>query len=417
MFNLHFVNFHKISCKLLCNFLIAVTTELPDTITDCLCALMNSCAFHLLQFTFRHDILFTMTIPKIIRGGCSMAPLKRVTMQDIADACGLSRNTVSKIFNERGGVPESTRELVLSKAQELGYRQVADTNSQTIPTSFSQNIALLTHSKPLNHSFGSLFITNFTDQICRSGYNLKIFEISEEEYREKVLPSHFVLSEISGIVAIELFDRDYSQMICDLGIPTLFIDSYTCAPSDLMRCDLVYMENYASSIAMTSRMIDAGANSIGFVGDINHCSSFRERWNGYRAALGDADLQLNRDVCILEDDSEPYGEVDWMLEKLNAMPYIPDGFVCANDFLAIRIMQALRKKRLSIPEDVMVTGFDGSPEAEVVYPPLTTAQIPSAEIGRMSADMLLERVASPKLPYRCTFIKTTPIWRDSTRNQ
>ena len=64
--------------------------------------------------------------------------------------------------------------------------------------------------------------------------------------------------------------------------------------------------------------------------------------------------------------SEPSGEVDWMLEKLNAMQRIPDGFVCANDFLAIRLMQALRRKGLCVPEDVMVTGFDGSPEAGVI---------------------------------------------------
>ena len=49
--------------------------------------------------------------------------VRRVTMQDIADACGLSRNTVSKIFNNRGSVPQATQELVLKKAQELGYIQ------------------------------------------------------------------------------------------------------------------------------------------------------------------------------------------------------------------------------------------------------------------------------------------------------
>jgi transcriptional regulator with XRE-family HTH domain len=52
---------------------------------------------------------------------------KRVTMQDIANACGLSRNTVSKIFNGRGAVPEVTRQLVLRKAQELGIRHFATT--------------------------------------------------------------------------------------------------------------------------------------------------------------------------------------------------------------------------------------------------------------------------------------------------
>lgn len=343
-----------------------------------------------------------------------MAGIKRVTMQDIADACGLSRNTVSKIFNGRGAVPEVTRELVLSKAQELGYHQLGDPEPLSSQKT-GGNIALLTHSKPLNHNFGSLFITNFTDQICRSGFNLKMFEISGEEYRNKQLPPHFSPQEISGILAIELFDRDYTQMVCSLGLPTLFLDSYAGAPGELMRCDLVYMENYASSIALTRRQIQAGAKEIGFVGDISHCSSFRERWNGYRAALEDAGLSVQRELCILADDAQPYGDVNWMAQQLSAMPHIPDGFVCANDFLAIRMMQALRKKGLSIPEDVMVTGFDGSPEASVITPPLTTAEIPSAAIGRMSADMLLERIGTPDLPYRCSFVKTTPIWRDSVR--
>lgn len=345
-----------------------------------------------------------------------MAGIKRVTMQDIADACGLSRNTVSKIFNGRGSVPEVTRELVLSKAQELGYYQFGEPDAApSSPKTTSGNIALLTHSKPLNHNFGSRFITNFTDQICRSGFNLKMFEISEDEYREKRLPPHFVRSDISGILAIELFDRDYTQMVCDLELPTLFLDSYAGAPGELMRCDLVYMENYASAIALTQRQIQAGAQEIGFVGDISHCSSFRERWNGYRAALEDGGLPVRRELCILADDSEPYGDVDWVAERLNAMPRIPDGFVCANDFLAIRIMQALRKQGLSVPEDVMITGFDGSPEASVITPSLTTAEIPSAAIGRLSADMLLERIETPTLPYRCSFVKTTPIWRDSVR--
>lgn len=339
-----------------------------------------------------------------------MAQLKRVTMQTIADACGLSRNTVSKIFNGRGSVPESTRELVLSKAQELGY--IPNTEPAVAP---SKNIALLTHSRPSLHAFGSLFITNFTDQICRAGFNLKIFEINDKAYAEKTLPSHFVLDDISGIITIELFDREYTQMLCGLGVPVLLMDCFAGAPEELMQCDLMLMENYASTFALTSRMISAGAKSVGFVGDIRHCSSFRERWNGFCAAMNDADLPVDKAVCILADDSEPYGEVDWMTDALDALPKLPDGFVCCNDFIAIRVMQALRRKGLSIPEDVMITGFDGTNEATVVFPPLATAQIPVAEIGRKAADILMERIADPSLPCCCTYVKTTPIWGESIR--
>lgn len=346
-----------------------------------------------------------------------MAQIKRVTMQNIADACGLSRNTVSKVFNGRGAVPQSTKDLVLAKAQELGYLQTPEAVEPVASAlSASRNIALLAHSKPSLHNFGSVFITNFTDQICRFGYNLKIFEISDEHYATKTLPSHFVKEELSGIIVLELFDRDYTKMLCHLGLPVMLIDSFLYAPSELMECDLVYMENYASSIALTSRMIEAGAKSIGFVGDINHCSSFRERWNGFCAAMQNVGLTVDKSVCIMPDDSLSYGDVDWMLGWVNSLPVIPDGFVCCNDYVAIRIIQALRKKGVTVPDDVMVTGFDGTMEGEVVSPPLSTAKIPSADIGRLSADMLLERISNPELPYRCTFIKTTPILRESTKN-
>lgn len=343
-----------------------------------------------------------------------MAQMKRVTIQTIADACGLSRNTVSKIFNGRGSVPDATRDMVIARAKELGYFRSVE-RQDNHPASSSKNIALLTHSRPSLHNFGSLFITNFTDQICRSGYNLKIFEISNLDYAQLRLPAHFLLADVSGIIMIELFDPDYTRMVCGLGVPVLLVDSFVHAPGELMQCDLVYMENYSSSIALTSRMISAGAKTLGFIGDINHCASFRERWNGFCAAMLDAGLTVDKSHCILADDSEPYGEVDWMLEALKALPSIPDGFVCCNDFVAIRSMQALRAMGLSVPEDVMLTGFDGTNEATVVNPPLTTARIPSGDIGRISADLMMDRIANPLLPYRCTYVKTTPVWADSIR--
>lgn len=340
-----------------------------------------------------------------------MAQIKRVTMQAIAEACGLSRNTVSKIFNGRGGVPDSTKDLVMAKAMELGYFQ----SGIEAPAPANRIIALLTHSKPTLHSFGSGFITNSTDQLCRSGYNLKIFEINDKNYAEKSLPSYFSLDEISGILTVELFDRDYTQMICNLGIPVLLVDSYADAPSDLLNCDLVYMENFASSCALTAQMIASGAKTLGFVGDINHCTSFRERWYGFQNTIVKNGLPLDKSLCILADDSSPYGEVDWMLDALNALPKIPDGFVCCNDFIAIRVMQALRMKGLSVPEDVMLTGFDGSTEAEVVYPPLSTAKIFGAEIGRTAANLLMDRINDPTLPCRTTYVRTSPIFTLSTR--
>lgn len=343
--------------------------------------------------------------------------VRKVTMQNIADACGLSRNTISKIFNDRGTVPEATRALVMKKAKELGYQLSAEEEETVSCPAFppAQNIALLTHSKPSLHSFGSSFITNFTDQICRFGCNLKIFEITDSDYARKMLPAHFIPEEVTGIITLELFDRDYTKMLSSLGIPVLLIDSYVRSSVDILPCDLLCMENFTSTAILTAKLIASGAKTLGFVGDIMHCNSFHERWNGFCTAMQEAGLRVDKSACILADNAEPYGDVNWVLSCLEALPKLPDAFVCANDFLAIRVMQALQKKGIIVPQDVMITGFDGSPEGEVIYPPLTTASIPTADLGRIAADLLLNRIKNPERPVFSVTIKTTPVWRDTIR--
>ena len=87
---------------------------------------------------------------------------KRVTMQDIADVCGLSRNTVSKIFNGKGAVPEATRRMVIQKARELGYHQFPDNlfdNGESVAQAPQiQNIALLTNKMPTDYHFGTFLL-------------------------------------------------------------------------------------------------------------------------------------------------------------------------------------------------------------------------------------------------------------------
>lgn len=337
--------------------------------------------------------------------------LKRITTQDIADACGLSRNTVSKVFNDRGAVPEATRRLVLEKAAELGYSQQS-AERRAAP---GGNIAVLTQHKLLSHSFGAYFITSFTEQVSRLGHTMKLYEVTPQEIRSRVLPAHLDLAETAGLLAIELFDRAYLDMVCDLGKPTVFVDGYPGAGRSLLRCDFISMENIAVEMALVGGMLRAGARSFGFVGDIGHCNSFYERWLGCDLALSEAGISIDRAQCILEKDSVSYGDADWLLQKLSAMPAIPEAFVCANDYLAIHLMAALKKLGLSVPGDVMMTGFDGSLEADLVEPRLSTARIDSAEIGRLAAQQLGRRICEPEASFCWTYVKTALVRGDSVR--
>lgn len=339
--------------------------------------------------------------------------LRRVTMQDIADSCGLSRNTVSKIFNGRGAVPEATRKLVLEKAQELGYRQIPDGDPER-GEQHAQNIALFTRHMPSDYHFGTFFVPAFAAQLSRAGYTLMMYELTEEEFTQNRLPAHFSLEQTAGILGIELFSKPYLEMVCALPAPAIFVDAYAGANTSITKYDLISMENVASTMAMTNAIIDSGGWRLGFVGDMNHCNSFHERWIGFTLSLKKAGLTLDRDLCILDKDGPEYSDPDWLAGKLQSMPVLPDGLVCANDFIALHVMTALKQLGVAIPGRVMVSGFDGTPQSAVVEPSLTTAQIPGDEIGRLAAEILLDRIENPDRPYRTTYVNTTPLLRTST---
>ncbi len=343
---------------------------------------------------------------------------KRITMQDLADACGLSRNTVSKVFNDRGAVPEATKKMVLQKAQEIGYLQTpyfpAPEGEAAPSPARPQNIALITSHMPKDYHFAMLILPVFTERLGRGGYTLMIYELSPEELRERRLPSHMPLEQTAGILGLELFDRGYMDMLCSLGLPVLSVDGCMEAMTTPMNCDFILMENLSSTIALTGRMISAGARRLGFVGDISHCCSFHERWMGFSVALENAGIPLDKSCCILEKDAEPYDDVDWVLEQLRKMPVLPDAFICANDYLAFPVVAALKRLGLAIPGDVMVAGFDDTPPSAVMDPSLTTVQIPSADFGRIAAELLLDRIQRPGVPFLSTYVKTTPVWRGST---
>lgn len=340
-------------------------------------------------------------------------PLRRITIQDVADACGLSRNTVSKVFNNRGAVQEPTRQLVLKKAQELGYFQaVIDEAAQ--PESQVRNIALLTHRIPSDFHFGTFFIPAFAAQLGRAGYTLMVYEIAEEEIQHGRLPAQINIEQTAAILCIELFDRNYIDRISKLPPPVLLVDGPCGAATTQMNCDRISMENLASTLSLVNHVIARGARSIGFVGDPNHCNSFHERWISFYTALANAELPLQKELCILDRDGSTYSDTEWLMERIQRMPHIPDALICVNDYIAIHVMTALKQLGISIPKQIMVAGFDGSAQSAVVEPALTTVKIPGSEIGRMAADLLLKRISDSNRPPISVYVQSVPIFREST---
>lgn len=343
---------------------------------------------------------------------------QKVTIQDIADALNISRNTVSKAINGTGIVSPDTKTKIFNKAAELGYKQFAMLNpnySDSIVPQPNYEIALFTHSVLSNSHFSSPLLHTFQEQISSLGYRLSMYIIRDDFIDQCKLPPNFNHECTKGIIAIEMFNEKYTNFLCDLEIPTLFIDTFANTKCEAINSDTLYMENTNSTYRLTQSLINSGYTKIGFVGDYLHCHSFYERWCGYRHAMQDSLLNNFSKYCILENDDLPYYNQELLVSKLKALPCLPEAFVCANDFLAVDIIRALKSMNISVPDDIKICGFDNSPESMVIDPPLTTVQIPGESMGHFAAEILLSRINSPKLSYRTIYVQTQIINRLSTQ--
>ena len=350
----------------------------------------------------------------------------RVTIQDIADALGVSRNTVSKAINNTGLLADATRERVLKKAVEMGYKQFSYMNiSET--TSLSSvfegeeklEIALLLGNFVGSSHFASTMLDKFQRELAQLGYRLIMYRVIEEEIKERKLPVSFQAERTAGIACIEIFDHEYCKMLCSLNIPLLFIDSPADGFNAPLEADRLYMDNRTEIYSFVKEMIRRGKNRIGFVGKYMHCQSFYERYMSYRNAMYVMGLSCPEEYCLIENKQElsGYSRDSWneyLTEYIRKMKNLPDVFICANDSVALDVMQVLNSLNYSVPDDVYLCGFDDSPESRVVTPSLTTIHIHSQDIGLSAVQLLVSRIKEPFLNYRTMYIETNLIFREST---
>ncbi len=123
-----------------------------------------------------------------------------------------------------------------------------------------------------------------------------------------------------------------------------------------------------------------------------------------------ADVPVKDEFCIKANEAAEMGP---MLAGLESMP---DVFLCANDFVAVEAIHLLRGLGKKIPEDVMLCGFDDSPESRNMVPALTTIHIHTQIMAYSAAQLILSRIKEPSLDYRTMHTETYLIRRASTRD-
>lgn len=360
---------------------------------------------------------------------------EKVKIQDIADKAGLSRNTVSKIFNGKYKGASEIKDKVLALAVEMKYKQYGQLerlrldvpeekaeNALFNKNNFinknvlvNKNILVLSKGDIITSNFFAHIVNEIQKMIEGEGYNLLLANVSENDINNMIIPSSVNKEIVNGMVCMELFDKAYIEKLLSKEIPTIFVE-FHYKPWDIAgKYDIIMMNNSYHVYRCVERLIKQGCKRIGYVGDYTHCLGFYERYKAYADAMRELKMTMDPRESLTMHDGSEYFDIDGLSEKLKTEKIIPDAYICANDAIAIQVMEALKRLDFSIPEDVQLVSFDDIADAALVKPSLTTIRIFRDELAKTAAYFLLERMADPEKRKRMVYVDTELVERESTR--
>ncbi len=341
--------------------------------------------------------------------------MKKVTIQDVAKELNLSRNTVAKALNNSDTVSYETRYVVIEKAYEMGYSKLSPVvlNEFKLRNKIDDTKTIVVLTRREISVFWNSIIMGISDELNKYGCKLQFNFISDQDEKNLIMPLD-LQAEVSGIIILSVFTREYINQIMKQNIPVVFLD----APSDIDSIsqygDIVICEGSNSIKKLTTSLISQGLKKIGFIGDVTYCKSINDRYQGYLSALTSAGYPIDTTIIANYHDTHRFYKTDEVDRAINSFSGIPDAIVCANDDIALDVIRCLKGRGLSVPQDVAVTGYDNVESMSQVEPFLTTVRVGNQRLGRRLVQQLMWRIQNPNFPKEVIFINVEVIMRQSS---
>jgi DNA-binding LacI/PurR family transcriptional regulator len=224
----------------------------------------------------------------------------------------------------------------------------------------------------------------------------------EKEKQARVLCEYYLSKSVSGIffAPLELTPAkdEVNQWIVDAiersRIPLVLLDRCVYSYPRRSKFDLVGIDNRRAGFTVTEHLLRHGCRRPVFVAAPNSAPTVDARIGGFWDAHNAVDLPVCRER-ILIGDVEDTGTIQSFINEVN-----PDGFVCANDITAARLMRTLEHLGIRVPHQVRIIGIDDVKYAALLGVPLTTLHQPCAELGETAVCVMLDRIAHPQMPPR-----------------
>lgn len=333
----------------------------------------------------------------------------KITIHDIARILEIDSSTVSRALNNSPRVKRKTKERILEVAKELGYHRNHLASSLRKSKTYTIGVIVPRISR---HFFSSA-IAGIEETANQLGYKVIICQSLERLDKEQEIVDTLLAYNVDGLlisVSMETKNYDHFQNVKRNKIPHIFFDRHCDLPNN----SNVLIDDFQAGFQATQHLISKGCSSIThFAGPLD-MEIYKNRLNGYKAALHQNKIHFNK-ALVLESTLMPEDGIN-NIKKVLALPFAIDGIFAANDVTAISAMQYLKTIGIKIPQDIALVGFSNEPISSIIEPSLTTINQSGSEIGTKATKLLFTQINSQEqeISNETIIVKSTLIERNSS---
>lgn len=314
------------------------------------------------------------------------------TIRDVAKKAHVHPSTVSRVFSGNASISEATRQRVLDAANVLGFQPNAIARS--LSTQRTHTIGMV-----IPHVFEGFFDDSFFPQIMRGileaayRHQFRIILSGSQGHQDEISQIIDIMqsSQADGIVVMSSrLDVDTVDQLRELNTPFVLLGH---PPKESLQ-EIVWVDadNKLATKQAIEYLISLGHTQIAYVGGDPKTLTTQERQQSYEETMHAAGLTINPRWIDYGYFDEPGGYTAVQRMK-NLGKDAPTAFYAANDLMAVGIMRALSELNLRIPQDISVMGTNNSYISQHTEPPLTTINVPYAEMGKKAVELLITQIS------------------------
>lgn len=311
------------------------------------------------------------------------------TIKELSLKCGVSVSTVSKALNGYHDISETTRELVMKTANEMGY--FPDANARALKLKKTYNLGVLyedASSQGLRNEFFAHILASFKEIASKGGYDITFIE-HEFGKRKMSYLEHCRNRNFDGIciACADYGDAEVKELV-NSSFPVVTIDR------SFEKTAAVLSDNLGGMKELVQYIIDQGHRRIAYISGSEAVVTDLRR-KAFLETMSENGIAVKSEYSVTGVYRNPR-ESEMITYRLLELPEPPTCILAPDDYSAFGVMNAVIRKGLKVPEDVSVAGFDGITIAQSLEPCLTTVRQDADQIGTEAAKQLINLIENPK---------------------